>query len=122
MRGALLTAILALAASPALAQTLGQGQSPDIPVWRVTSALILCVLLALGAAYVLRNRLGGGPLWPLPAQARKDRRLQLVETLRLSHQVDVCLFRCDDRDYLIAATPHGAVVLEGGQAPAPLER
>lgn len=119
-----LAGLLALAAQPALAQTLGQGTSSDIPWLRLTGALILCLSLAVAGAYALRTRMGGGAALP-PVLARlklpiagltlpeaAPRRLQLVETIRLSHQVDVCLIRCDDRQILVAASPQGVVVLD----------
>jgi len=111
-------AILALAgiwlAGPAAAQTLANGASPDIPWWRVLGALAFCVALAVGAAFALRARLGGR----LPALvANRPRRLELVETLRLSHQVDICLVRCDARDLIVAATPQGAFLISPGAPP-----
>ena len=32
--------------------------------------------------------------------------------LRLSHQVDLCIVGCDGKELLIAATPHGAVLVK----------
>lgn len=107
--GLVLSGLAVLAsAGPALAQNLGQAASPDVPVWRVLGALVLCLLLAVGAAFALKTRLRGtAPLFSVAAQ----RRLQLVETVRLSHQVDVCLLTCDGREIIVAASPHGAVFL-----------
>jgi flagellar biogenesis protein FliO len=107
-------ALSALLAGPALAQRLGQGEGTEVPVWRVIAALLLCLALAVGAAFALRKRLGGG----LPLKAGRPRRLQLVESLRLSHQTDLCLVECDGTNVLIASTPHG-VTLIGPQAPRP---
>jgi len=39
------------------------------------------------------------------------RRLPLIETVRLSHQVDVCLMRCGDEDFVLTSSPHGVVVV-----------
>ena len=135
LTGALVLApVLAGPAAPAFAQRLGQAAGTDVPLWRVAAALLICLVLAVVGALALRARLrGGGPVfagakWRLPFQAPAGlfsagpRRLQLVETLRLSHQVDICLFRCDERDFLVAATPQGATVLtRGGQAQQPAE-
>lgn len=114
---------------PALAQTLGQGDSHDIAWWRVGGALALCLLLAVAAGLALRMRQGGGArLSPgkfasLPGALRLlergPRTLQLVETLRLSHQLDICLIRWEGRDYLIAAGPQGATLLAERDAPPP---
>src|SRR4051794_7315128 len=69
--------------SAASAQRLGQGPSSEIGVWRVVLALAICLTLAAVAAVLLRRRLGGSPT---PSGAR---RLQVVEVVRVSHQVDV---------------------------------
>ena len=98
---------------PALAQTLGQGGGPDIPLWRVAGALIVCLALAVGGAFALRHRLPGG----LILRPRPNRRLQPVETLRLSPHLDVHLFQLDHRELLVAATPQSAVLLVAGDAP-----
>ena len=108
---ALVTAI----SESAFAQTLGQAVSPEVPWWRVFGALLICVLLALGGAFALRSRLG----LRMPIIVGNDqRRLRLLETVRLSHQVDVCLLRWDDRDLIVAATPQGAVLLAERDAQA----
>lgn len=95
-------------ATPALAQTLGRATgSPDVPWVRVVGALTICLLLALGAALALRGRLTGAVSRLSPTR----RKMQVIETLRLSHQVDVCRLQCDDLEIVLAATPHGAVLI-----------
>jgi flagellar biogenesis protein FliO len=98
---------LAWAGFPAFAQKLGQAASTDIAWWRVASALVLCLVLAVCAAFALRTRLRGAA----PVFGPKDRRLLLVESLRLSHQVDVCLLECDGRRFLVSVSPQGAAIL-----------
>jgi flagellar biogenesis protein FliO len=113
---------------PAAAQTLGQGGGTEIHWWRVLGALIVCIGLALGAAFALRRRLQLGPaanlfganlfgIAPKLFGAPLPRRLLLVESLRLNHQVDVCVVRCDNQDYLLAVSPGGIVSLAGGPLP-----
>ncbi|MEI9997611.1 MAG: flagellar biosynthetic protein FliO [Rhizomicrobium sp.] len=107
-------ALLVLAACrPAAAQTLGQGADDGISTWRVIAVLLLCLALAVYAAYVLRARLGGAPrfAWPLLSRTKIQRRLQLVETLRLSHQIDLCVVTCDGQDLLVAASAQGVEIL-----------
>jgi flagellar biogenesis protein FliO len=100
----------------ALAQTLGAGGGADVPLWRVVGALILCLALAIGGAFALRIKLRGA----LPGLGTAGRRLRLVESIRLTQQVDVCLLSCDDKEFLIAATPHGALLIAGdAKAPWP---
>jgi len=117
-----------LAAGPALAQTLGQGEPQPIAWWRIAAALLLCVLLAGVAAVALHLRMTGrlpslkGGKLNLPALrngsigrlfgAPAERRLRSVETIRVSPYADVCLFTCDGKTYLVAATPHGVTVIE----------
>jgi hypothetical protein len=126
------------AAAPALGQTLGRARDVDVPLWRLALALLLCLALALSGALALHARLRGAgptaivgrkpslalPAWPLslgeglrlfkPAPAR----LRPIQTLRLSPHLEVCLFSCDGEEYLIAATPQGAVVLSGREPAA----
>jgi hypothetical protein len=39
------------------------------------------------------------------------RRIALIETLRLSHQIDVCLLHWDDEQILVAASVQGVSIL-----------
>jgi hypothetical protein len=111
-------AAVACATGPALAQTLGQGQGVEIPWWRVVGALVFCLGLALAAAVLLKRRLGGGPALFSPAA----RRVKLVETLRLSHQIDLCVIHYDDQELLVAAGANGAALLSTKPKPeAPSE-
>lgn len=98
------SAALCLAA-PASAQTLGQGGGPDVSWVRVVVALLFCLALAVAAALALRYRFRGA----VRIVPGGDRRLRLVETLRLSHQTDLCLIEVDGRTFLFAATPQGGV-------------
>ncbi len=97
----------------AFAQRLGGAPSADISWWRVIGALVICLALAAAVAYAMRSRLGGA-LAPMLSPIKTDERhLKLVESLRLSHQIDVCLVDCEGRRLLIAASPQGAVLLAG---------
>jgi hypothetical protein len=110
-----------LASTPALAQTLGQGADTDIPWLRLGAALILCLGLAAGAAFALNRRLNGGnetaALSRLlerlgrPASAATPPRLTGIETRRLSAQVTVSVFKCDGRDFMVASSLQGRLVL-----------
>ncbi len=104
--------LVPLLVAPALAQTLGQGGDDGISTWRVVAVLILCLCLAVFAAVALRARLGSGKLPSFFGAARQARRLQLIETLRLSHQIDLCIVACDGREMLVAASARGARLLQ----------
>lgn len=93
----------------ALAQTLGQGQGDTDVSWgRVIGALVFCLALAVAAAFALRVRLRGG----VGALLSSNSRLTLIETVRVNQSLDICLFRFDQREFLVAATPHAVTVLE----------
>jgi len=108
------------AAGPGLAQRLGQAPEPDFAWVRWLGALVLCLALALGGAFALRARMGvaarpltlQGPLsaW-LKGASTATRRVRVIESVRASPTLEICLFNCDGLDYLVAATPHGAVQL-----------
>jgi flagellar biogenesis protein FliO len=100
-----------LAPSLAAAQKLGQAADTDVAWWRVLGALALCLALAVGAAFAMRTRMRGVTR-PAP---KTGRQLQLVESLRLSHQVDVCLVACDGERLLVATSPQGVVLLAGAR-------
>ncbi len=114
---------LLASAGPVLAQTLGQGTDTDIPWIRLTAALILCVGLAVGAAFALNRRLNGGPALPSggwkqvleqivrPASTSTTARLTDIETRRLSPQVTVSVFKVDGRNYMVTASLQGQIVL-----------
>ena len=95
-------AILVLA-HPAVvaAQQLGRASDDDLPLWRVALALLICLALAVGAAFALRYKMKGGTALPLLG----EKRVILIERTRLSHQVDVCLVRCDGKEFLITTSP-----------------
>lgn len=99
-----------LLSNPVLAQTLGQGADDDISVWRILAALALCIVLAVAGAFVLRSRVVGRQF--IPFALKKDRRLKLVESLRLANQVDLCIVVCDGCELLVAASAHGVDLLK----------
>jgi len=106
---------LMLAGQAAQAVPLGQVGDDGVAWWRVAAALIFCLLLAVGGAFALRARLGGGvgarrPLWLRAAQ--NPRRLELIETLRVKPQVDLLIVRCDGRELLLSASAQGAELIE----------
>ncbi len=119
------------AAAPATAQTLGQGGDTDIPWLRLTAALLLCLGLAAGAAYALDRRLKGGSgldslqltglFRRFRSSATDARRARLtdIETRRVSTQVSVSVFKCDGRDFLVAASAQGQLVLVSLDAETP---
>jgi flagellar biogenesis protein FliO len=107
--------IVVIVPGAAFAQKLGQGGGDEVSAWRVVGALLLCLLLALAGAWALKMRMSGGSALPRPLITRlgaQGRRLQLVESLRLGAQVDLCIVSCDGRELLVAASSHGAQLLK----------
>lgn len=104
-----------VAAGPAAAQRLGQGEGTDVPIWRVILALGFCLALGVAATFLLKRRYRG----VRPRAFGRERRLQLIENLRLSHQVDLCIVSRDGHEYLIAAGPQGVTMVDGGPFTGP---
>jgi flagellar biogenesis protein FliO len=102
--------LMLFAAAPAASQRLGQGAGTDISIWRVILALLFCLALGGAAIFVLRRRFRG----VRPRSFGRERRLQLVENIRLSHQVDLCIVSRDGHEYLIAASPQGVTLVDRG--------
>jgi len=110
----------------ALAQPgrLGGGGSLNLSLTRIVMSLILCLVLA-GLAALALKRGGGridvkrlrGLIAALPAQ----RRVEVLETRRVSQHADVCLLRCDGREYLILCAQQHQLVLRESECPTPAE-
>lgn len=96
--------------SPAFAQTLGQQSDDGISTWRIVASLLLCLVLAVGAAFVLKAKQGAIPLLSF-ALRKNNRRLHLIETLRLTHQTDLCIVCCDGQEMLVTTSVHGSAFL-----------
>lgn len=107
-----------LSAVPALAQRLAEGQAAPFPWWRWFAAIGFCLLLAVAGAYALRARVQGrGLALPralgglLTGASAAPRRVTVLESVRVSPGLEICLVRCDAQEYLLAATPQGAIQL-----------
>lgn len=91
---------------PFLLRNIGSGGEGLL--WaRVIGSLLFSLLLAAGAAFALRSRFRG-TLVPLN---QGERRLRLIETLRISHQTDLYLIELDGRRLLVAASAAGPRLL-----------
>jgi MFS family permease len=114
------TFAILLAGAPALAGRLGQAPDEGISLWRVGAALLLCLVLAVAAALLLKGR--GGPLPVALFVPLAKRRLKLVETLRLGPQTSLAVVACDGEELLVLSSDKGAEVIRtmaGEHAPAP---
>ena len=106
-----------LCSVPAYAQAIGQAPDDGISWIRVIVSVILCLVLAVAAALVLRARMSG----ILPAAVTTGRRLRVVERLRLSPQVTVTLLSCDGGEFLIVHSPTTLLTMDKVTAVAPAE-
>ncbi|WP_088307349.1 flagellar biosynthetic protein FliO [Novosphingobium sp. B 225] len=105
---AALPSILPVLAGAAGSPALATGSGPDVSLWRVVLALVLCLVLAGVAAWLLRRRMGADPLWPLgPAQPG---RLQLLERITLGPQSSAALVAVDGRELLIVSGASGIAI------------
>lgn len=116
--------LLCLLAPPALAQRLGGGGGVEVSLTRILLALLLCLMLAALAVPLLK-RLGGridlAAIRGLVSLPRVVRRIEVIETRRVSQHADLCLFRCDGREYLVLCASEQQTVLresEPGERPA----
>ena len=101
-------------AAPAAAQKLGQASEDETSVWRILAALLLCLGLAIAGAVLLKAR-KGQPV-SFKTLLRQPQRLRLVESLRLSHQVDLHIVLSDDIEILMATSAAGVDIVS--QVPA----
>jgi hypothetical protein len=100
------------AASADAAGRLGGGAALDVSPWRILAALILCVIIAVLAALMIRQRGGRIALATLLPRLDPGRRaIEVVETRRLSPHADLCVVRHDGREYLLLLLAGDARVL-----------
>lgn len=118
MRTALPEPMSTVASAPGhAAATIATGTGPEIPWFRLLSALAFCLLLAWGAIALMRYRQGHGAARPLEGllgrvRGTVPRRIRIVETRRASQHGDLCLVECDGQLFFLAFTANGATVLD----------
>jgi len=110
--GAVMIAAPALAAQP----RLGTGAAPDVAIVRILVALLLCLAIAVAAILLLRRRGAGMPQGSLRQMLGAlttpgARRIEIVEARRATPQLDICLVRHDDREFLIACSQQQLLLL-----------
>jgi flagellar biogenesis protein FliO len=100
---------LAICSDAVSAQQLGQGSSgADISGWQIFSLLIFMALLIAVALMLVKFR--GRPSQLFKPAA--DRRIEIIETARMSVQSTVCLIRYDGFDYLLSITAQSVAVID----------
>jgi hypothetical protein len=103
-----------LAAAPALATggRLGGGQPLEVSLGRIVSALVICIIIAVLAALLIRQRSGKIDLYALFGRLQsRPRAIEVVETRRLSPNADICVVRHSGREYLLLLLAGNARIL-----------
>lgn len=102
-----------LASSKAVsAQRLGGAASADVSLVRVFLALLFCLILAILAVFIIRQRYGGRLPSFFGRMASTNSRIRLVESRRIGPQADLCLVDCDGQEYLLLLSPGGPLLLK----------
>lgn len=120
LRAAIVGGAIALLinAAPAIASARGHlasGGDLNISLGRIMLALLLCIGIAVIAAIAIKR--GGGQFnlarWPRSlGDLASERRMHVIEARRISVHADLCLVRCDAREYLILSSATAQQVLE----------
>lgn len=105
---------------PALAQKLGGASEPEISFVRILGALVLCIGAAVAMALLISKRGLPGKSWGegIRAKLRSRSRIMVIEARRISPHADVCLIRCDGKEYLLICGPGDIRVLSEAEASA----
>jgi len=117
-------AALLLAAAPALAAggRLGGGQPLEVSLGRIVSALVICIIIALLAILLIRQRSGKLDLHAFFGRLQtRPRAIEVVETRRLSPHADLCVVRHSGREYLLLLLAGNARILSEAPAAGPPE-
>lgn len=109
---------LAAAPLPAFAQKLGGGTDREISLVRILASLILCVGVAFALALLMSKRgvprgLGNASGWL--AKLQRPSRITIIEARRLSPHADLCIVRCDGREYVLTCAQGEVRVLSEGE-------
>lgn len=107
----------ALASEPVLAATLGTAAGPGVPWLRIVVAFAFCIGLAIAAIWLLRmyreRRIAQSATgWLAKRKERDQRKIEVVETRRISAHADVCLLRWQGRSYLLLVGQSGASLID----------
>jgi hypothetical protein len=115
---ALCAGAILLAASPALAGArLGGGQPLEVSLGRIVSALVICIIVAVLAVLLIRQRSGKIDLHAFLGRLQvRPRAIEVVESRRLSPNADLCLVRHGGRDYLLLLLAGDARILSESES------
>ena len=80
--------------------------SPSLGILQYVASFALVVALLVGLLWALKRLQGA------KAFARREQRLQVVESMSLGARHKVALVRCDHREVLVGITPSGFTLLD----------
>ena len=110
----------AMLAGPAAATPLATAQPLDLHLGRLVVVLVLCIALALAAAFLLKGVVkrgsksaAGGLPW---FQGLGGAAVIVLESRRISVHADVCRLAYAGREYLVVVSQGGATVLNESAA------
>lgn len=109
----LITAGALLTPGVAQAQSIAAAPAFELPLLRLAVGLILCSMLALAAALLLKRWMQNGRL-TFGARTNRTshrRRITVFETQRLSLHGDVCRFAYDGAEYVVVVSENGATLI-----------
>lgn len=105
----------AVAAAPA---RLGGGGELDFSLGRIVLSLIVCIIIAVLAILLIRQRSGRIDLRALFARIEpRAAQIRIVETRRLSPHADISVVEHGGREYLLLLQPTAAQVLRARDIP-----
>ncbi|WP_010545488.1 hypothetical protein [Sphingomonas elodea] len=114
----LIAGVTVAPAAIAQGHKLGGGAALNLSLTRIVLSLLLCLMLASVAALALK-RTGGRfdvkRMWTWAGGSTAQRRIEVLEVRRASQHADICLIRCDEREYLVLSSHEHQVVLRERQ-------
>lgn len=109
--------IAVFAASTVRVGHLGGGEPLNVPVLRIVLVLAICLMIAVLAILLLRQRRGHDNLrrWTI-GLSHSTRAIDVVEVRRLGVHADIGLVRHSGREYLLVVQSAGTQVLHAGDS------
>lgn len=106
---AIIAFALTLTSPPALAQSLAQGNDVATASYaQILGVIIFLLLLGVAAWFVVRAKGATLKLWT----RAEGRRLQLIETVRVTPHAMLVLARLEDKEYLIAFASNNSQLID----------
>jgi flagellar biogenesis protein FliO len=94
------------------AQQIGGGGAPDVSLFRVFLALLVCVIVAVLVVLFVKQRMGGRLPRFLGRIAPSQGRIRLIEGRRISPQGELCICEVDGEEFVLLLSPGGALLLD----------